>query len=106
MLEKIYKDFVKVTGHDNTIDKTEFRRLFKKLYIDSQATSLPSALPAFFTTHELNKMADQVFETYDFHGRGMCVLLGIPLRLISLVTIFACHLGKLTFEGKYMFEHA
>ena len=71
MVEKIYKDFSSVTGNDDTIDKTEFRRLFKKMYIDSQPSSLPSALPPFFSTHELNKMADHVFETYDYEETGM-----------------------------------
>ncbi len=71
MVKKIYKDFLTVTGDDNKIDKKEFRRLFKKMYINSQASSLPSALPPFFTEHKLNKMSDHVFETYDFDGTGM-----------------------------------
>ena len=75
MVKKIYKDFITVTENDNTIDKKEFRRLYKKMYINSQPTSLPSALPPFSTEHELNKMSDHVFETYDFDGTGMIFIL-------------------------------
>lgn len=71
IVKKISKDFSSATGNDDNIDKTEFRRLFKRMYIDSQSSSLPSALPPFFSTHELNKMADHVFETYDYEETGM-----------------------------------
>ena len=78
MVEKIYKDFVTATGDDNKVDKTEFRRLFRKMYINSSASSLPSALPPFFTNHDLNKMADHVFETYDAEGTGRIVIILHP----------------------------
>ncbi len=71
MVKKIYKEFVTVTQHDNKIDKKEFRRLYKKMYINSQSSSLPSGLPPLHSEHHLNKMADHVFETYDFEGTGM-----------------------------------
>ena len=71
LVAEIYKDFITATGNDNKMDKDEFRRLLRKMYVDSQPTSLPSGLPSFFTKHDLNKMADQVFETYDFEGTGM-----------------------------------
>ncbi len=74
-LEKMYKDFSSITGNDDKIDKIEFRRLFKKMYIDSQPSSLPSALPPFFSAHDLNKMADHVFETYDVDGTGMILMI-------------------------------
>jgi Ca2+-binding EF-hand superfamily protein len=70
MVKKIYKDFITYTQNDNKIDKTEFRRLYKKMYVNSQASSLPSGLPPFFTEHDLNKMSDHVFDTYDFDGTG------------------------------------
>ncbi len=75
MVKKIYKDFIAATGDDNTIDEKEFRRLYKKMYINSQPSSLPSALPPLYTEHELNKMSDHVFETYDFDGTGMIFII-------------------------------
>ena len=71
MVKKIHKDFDTVTLHDNAIDKREFRRLYKKMYINSKSSSLPSGLPPFFTERELNRMSDDVFETYDFEGAGI-----------------------------------
>ncbi|CAF1026698.1 unnamed protein product [Adineta steineri] len=41
------------------------------MYINSHASSLPSALPTFFTEHDLDKMSDYVFDTYDLNGTGM-----------------------------------
>jgi hypothetical protein len=75
MVKKIHKDFITVTENDNKIDKHEFRRLYKKMYINSQSTILPSALPPFFSEHDLNKMADHVFETYDYDGTGMIFII-------------------------------
>jgi Ca2+-binding EF-hand superfamily protein len=83
MIKKIYKDFVTVTQNDNKIDKTEFRRLYKKMYVNSQASSLPSGLPPFHTEHDLNKMSDHVFETYDFDGTGMIFI--IFHQIVSLI---------------------
>ncbi|CAF3071393.1 unnamed protein product [Rotaria sp. Silwood2] len=40
------------------------------MYINSQPSSLPSALPPLLSEHHLDKMSDHVFETYDFDGTG------------------------------------
>lgn len=84
MVEKIYKDFSTISEDDKTIDKKEFRRLYKKMYINSHSSSLPSALPPFFTEHELNKMSDHVFETYDYDETGMIFFYPILSLIISL----------------------
>ncbi len=74
MVEKIHKDFLSATADDNKMDKKEFRRLYKEMYINSHATIIPSAIP-FFTEHDLKKMSDHVFETYDFDGSGMIFII-------------------------------
>jgi hypothetical protein len=66
----IYQDFCKATGNDNKMEKEEFRHLFRKMYINSQPRSLPTALPIFLTKHDLNKISDEVFDTYDLEGTG------------------------------------
>ncbi|CAF2645211.1 unnamed protein product [Rotaria sp. Silwood2] len=40
------------------------------MYINSQPSSLLSALPPLLTEHDLDKMSDHVFEIYDFDGTG------------------------------------
>ncbi len=66
--EKIYKDFKAVTGSHNRMDKKEFRRLYKEMYMSSQTGN--NAAP-FITEHDLDKMSDHVFEDYDFDGSGL-----------------------------------
>ncbi|CAF1159002.1 unnamed protein product [Adineta ricciae] len=71
MVEKIHEEFATTTGNDNKMDKREFRHLYKKMFINTQASSLPSALPPMFSENELNRLSDYVFETYDFDGTGL-----------------------------------
>jgi hypothetical protein len=49
------------------MDKKEFRRLYKEMYMSSQTSN--NAAP-FITEHDLDKMSDHVFENYDFDGSG------------------------------------
>ncbi len=67
MVEKIYKDFITGTGQNNRMDKKEFRRLYKEMYISSQNGN---NIAPFLTDNDLDKMSDHVFETYDFDGSG------------------------------------
>ncbi|CAF0882385.1 unnamed protein product [Adineta ricciae] len=67
----LYQEFVASSGKDNRMDKKEFRRLYKELYISRQPTGTqdgPSA-PAMWSDHDLNKMADHVFKAFD-RGSG------------------------------------
>ncbi|UJR18621.1 hypothetical protein I4U23_005529 [Adineta vaga] len=65
--EKIYKDFQTVTDRHNKMDKREFRRLYKEMYLGSQSGN---NIAPFLSDHDLDKMSDHVFETYDFDGSG------------------------------------
>jgi hypothetical protein len=67
-VEKIYKDFKAATGVHNRMDKNEFRRLYKEMYMNGQSGN--NAAP-FITDHDLDKMSDHVFEDYDFDGSGL-----------------------------------
>jgi len=67
MVEKIYKDFVNATENNNRMDKKEFRRLYKEMYMSGQTGNNPAP---FITDHDLDKMSDHVFELYDFDGTG------------------------------------
>jgi len=62
MVEKIYKDFIAATGNHNRMDKKEFRRLYKEMYISGQSGN---NVAPFLSDHDLDKMSDHVFETYD-----------------------------------------
>jgi hypothetical protein len=66
-VEKIYKEFLTVTGNNNKMDKKEFRRLYREMYMSSQSGN--NAAP-FLTDHDVDKMSDHVFDTYDFDGSG------------------------------------
>ncbi len=67
-IEKIYKDFKVVKGPHNRMDKKEFRRLYKEMYMSSQTGN--NAAP-FITEHYLDKMSVHVFEDYDFDGSDL-----------------------------------
>jgi hypothetical protein len=71
------------TGYDNKMDKREFRRLYKRLLINNQSTSLPSALPPMFSEGDLDKLSDYVFETYDFDGTGMIFIISLSNYFID-----------------------
>ncbi|CAF4779431.1 unnamed protein product, partial [Rotaria sp. Silwood2] len=60
-VENIYKDFMKATGNTNRMDKNEFRRLYKEMYMSQQSNN---NIAPFLTDHDLNKMSDHVFEIY------------------------------------------
>ncbi|UJR34856.1 hypothetical protein I4U23_027635 [Adineta vaga] len=66
-VEKIYKDFQNVTGKNNKMDKKEFRQLYKEMYLNVQNGN---NIAPFLTDHDLDKISDHVFETYDFDGSG------------------------------------
>lgn len=66
-VERLYQEFVTSTGKDNRMDKKEFRRLYKELYLNSQP-GLNG--PATLTDHDLDKISDRVFKAFDSHGSG------------------------------------
>ncbi|UJR09842.1 hypothetical protein I4U23_014067 [Adineta vaga] len=72
-VDALYQEFITSSGKDNLMDKKEFRRLYKEMYMNRQATSVeqtgPSA-PAMWSEHDLNKMADHVFKAFDQGGSG------------------------------------
>ncbi|CAF4976791.1 unnamed protein product [Rotaria sp. Silwood1] len=54
------------------MDKKEFRRLYKEMYLSRQVSSEqvgPSA-PAMWSEHDLEKMSDHVFKAFDREGSG------------------------------------
>lgn len=91
-VQKIYKDFQSVTGNQNRMDKKEFRRLYKEMYLSSQTGT---NVAPFLTDHDLEKMSDHVFQTYDIDGSGPTFLL-----FRSSTSLLPFLLGKLAFEGK------
>ncbi|CAF5006649.1 unnamed protein product, partial [Rotaria sp. Silwood1] len=66
-VENIYKDFMKATGNTNKMDKNEFRRLYKQMYISQQSNN---TVVSFLTDQDLNKMSDHIFEIYDYDASG------------------------------------
>ncbi|CAF3908383.1 unnamed protein product, partial [Rotaria sp. Silwood1] len=75
-VENIYKDFMKATGNTNKMDKNEFRRLYKQMYISQQSNN---TVVSFLTDQDLNKMSDHIFEIYDYDASdaskfGYCYL--------------------------------
>merc|ERR1712110_1288182 len=67
-VEKLYADFLIQTGKDNRMDKKEFRRLYKELYLSSLQPGAPT--PASLSDHDLDKLADRVFKAFDRDGTG------------------------------------
>jgi hypothetical protein len=49
------------------MDRKEFRRLYKEMYFSGQRGN---NIAPFLTDHDLDKISDHVFETYDFNGSG------------------------------------
>ncbi|CAF5058146.1 unnamed protein product, partial [Rotaria sp. Silwood1] len=66
-VENIYKDFMKATGNTNKMDKNEFRRLYKQMYISQQSNN---TVVSFLTDQDLNKMSDHILEIYDYDASG------------------------------------
>ncbi|CAF0951848.1 unnamed protein product [Adineta ricciae] len=66
-VERLYQEFVATTGKDNRMDKKEFRRLYKELYLNAKTG--PS-VPAVITDHDLDKISDRVFKAFDADGTG------------------------------------
>jgi Ca2+-binding EF-hand superfamily protein len=66
-VEKLHQEYVVTAGKDSKMDKKEFRRLYKELYASGQTGS---SLPAVITEHDLEKMSDRVFKTFDADGSG------------------------------------
>ncbi|CAF0858458.1 unnamed protein product [Adineta steineri] len=66
-VEQLYQEFVASTGKDNQMDKKEFRRLYRELYLSAKTGS---DIPAVITEHDLEKLADRVFKAFDSDGTG------------------------------------
>ena len=92
-MEKLYQDFSASTGKDNLMDKKEFRRLYKELYVVTQTTPLATSGPNVLTDHDLDKLSDRVFKAFDTEASGLLII-DRPTR-----THRSLFLGKLTFEG-------
>lgn len=69
-MEKLYQEFVATSGKDHRMDKKEFRRLYKELYTSGQTGT---TVPAVISEHDLEKLADRVFKTFDHDGSGKAV---------------------------------
>ena len=70
-VEKLYQEFIVSTGKDNRMDKKEFRRLYKELYLSAQTGP---AVPAVITDHDLDKISDRVFKAFDGDGSGTTII--------------------------------
>jgi len=66
-VEKLYQEFVAQTGKDNRMDKKEFRRLYKELYTSGHTGT---SVPAVISEHDLDKISDRVFKSFDSDGSG------------------------------------
>lgn len=89
-VEKIYKEFSIITKNENKMDKKEFRHLYKEMYMNSQTGN---GILLAFNEHDLNKMSDHVFETYDLDGSGRGSV--IPHENISANSFFSTIQEKL-----------
>jgi hypothetical protein len=49
------------------MDKKEFRRLYKELYLSAETGTTG---PAVITEHDLDKISDRVFKAFDGDGSG------------------------------------
>ena len=67
-VERLYQEFITSTGKDNQMDKKEFRRLYKELYLLGQTGSTS---PVNLTDHDLDKISDRVFKAFDAEGSGI-----------------------------------
>jgi len=66
-VERLYQEFVTSTGKNNQMDKKEFRRLFRELYVSQQTGPI---IPAVISEHDLEKISDRVFKAFDAEGTG------------------------------------
>jgi Ca2+-binding EF-hand superfamily protein len=66
-VEKLYQEFVATTGKDNRMDKKEFRRLYKEMYTSGRTGT---TVPAVISEHDLEKISDRVFKSFDADGSG------------------------------------
>ena len=69
-VEKLYQDFITSTGKDNQMDKKEFRRLYKEMYLLNLNATAPATGPTALSEHDLDKLADRVFKAFDTEGSG------------------------------------
>jgi len=66
-VERLHQEFIATTGKDNRMDKKEFRRLYKELYVNGRTGS---TVPAVISEHDLEKISDRVFKAFDADGSG------------------------------------
>jgi len=66
-VERLHQEFLATTGKDNRMDKKEFRRLYKEMYLSGQTGS---SVPAVISEHDLDKISDRVFKAFDADGSG------------------------------------
>lgn len=61
------------------MDKKEFRRLYRELYVTQQTGP---TTPAVITEHDLEKISDRVFKAFDRDGTGKLTFEGNTFALI------------------------
>jgi hypothetical protein len=83
-VHKLYQEFITSTGKDNQMDKKEFRRLYKALYLGSQPAP---TVPAVISEHDLEKISDNVFKAFDAEGSGNIIII-VSLYLIVVSFLF------------------
>jgi len=66
-VERLHQEFMTTTGKDNRMDKKEFRRLYKELYVSGRTGT---TVPAVISEHDLEKISDRVFKAFDADGSG------------------------------------
>lgn len=81
-VEDIYKEFMTLTNNKNKMDKKEFRRLYKQMYLNNQHGN---NVAPFFSDQDLDKMSDHIFEIYDIEGAGLYL---IDLFFLSFIFYF------------------
>ncbi|CAF4384400.1 unnamed protein product [Rotaria sp. Silwood2] len=71
------------------------------MYINSQSSSLPSTLPSLFNGHDLNKMSDHVFETYDIDETGKLTFEEFAEAYLMLTHYAGTSTNGVTFRDRF-----
>ncbi|CAF1051843.1 unnamed protein product [Rotaria sordida] len=71
------------------------------MYVNSEPSSLPSGLPPLYTEHELNKMSDHVFETYDYEETGKLTFEEFAEAYLMLTHYPSISINGVTFRDRF-----
>ncbi|CAF3830565.1 unnamed protein product [Adineta steineri] len=71
-VDKLYQEFITSTGKDNRMDKKDFRRFYKEMFLSRQvhAEGTGPSAPIMWSDHDLDKFANHVFKAFDREGSG------------------------------------